>query len=188
MAVAKKKTKVKPGTSKEQTARRRVKFVENYISNGGNGAEAAKDAGFSDKTAYSQASRMLKDVKVIALIRERQDELANRHRLTTESVIAELSKIVHADLRRMFDANGNLLAPSEWPDDLAGAIAGVDVITTGGEIEVTTKKIKLWDKNSAIEKAMKHLGLFEQDNKQKNLLDGLPRELVKEIAARLRTK
>jgi hypothetical protein len=29
------------------------------------------------------------------------------------------------------------------------------------------KKVKLWDKNPSIEKAMKFLGMFEKDNKQK---------------------
>lgn len=182
------KAKARVGGAKEQAEQRRLAFIEAYIANGGNSTDAAKVAGYSPKTAYSQGGRLLKRVEIQAAIKERQNSLADKHRLTTDSVIAELSKIVHADPRRMFDEAGNLLPPAEWPDDLAGAIAGVDVTTTGGEIVVTTKKIKLWDKNSAIEKAMKHLGLFEQDNKQRTMLSDLPRELVKEIAARLRIK
>jgi len=186
MAAKKKPRVVKQGTSRAQAAQRRVVFVEVFVSNGGNGTDAAIQAGFSARTAGVTASQLLKDPNVSAAIKARQAELAEKHKLTTESVIAELAKIVHADPRRMFDANGNLLPPGEWPDDLAGAIAGVDVTTTRGEIEVTTKKIKLWDKNSAIEKAMKHLGLFEQDNKQKTMMSDLPRDLVKAISARLR--
>lgn len=46
--------------------------------------------------------------------------------------------------------------------------------------------MKLWDKNSAIEKAMKHLGLFAEDNKQRaGALADLPRPLVKAIIERL---
>jgi hypothetical protein len=29
-------------------------------------------------------------------------------------------------------------------------------------------KVKLWDKNAALEKALKHLGLYERDNRQKS--------------------
>jgi hypothetical protein len=29
-----------------------------------------------------------------------------------------------------------------------------------------TKKLKLWDKNAALDKAAKHLGLYERDNAQ----------------------
>ena len=30
-----------------------------------------------------------------------------------------------------------------------------------------TTKLKVWDKNAALEKAMKHLGLYEKDNSQR---------------------
>lgn len=34
-------------------------------------------------------------------------------------------------------------------------------------VPMYTKEVKLWDKNAAIEKAMKYLGMFERDNEQK---------------------
>ena len=50
-------------------------------------------------------------------------------------------------------------------------------------------KIKFWDKNSALEKLFKHMGLFEADNRQKNPFFGdlanLPLPLVQLIQQRL---
>jgi hypothetical protein len=48
---------------------RKENFVKAYILTGcKNGTQAAIDAGYSEKTAAQQASRLLKDVKVKALI------------------------------------------------------------------------------------------------------------------------
>ena len=47
------------------------------------------------------------------------------------------------------------------------------------------KKIKLWHKNSVIEKIMRDLGSFEKDNKQKNLFDGMPRATLRIIVVQL---
>jgi phage terminase small subunit len=167
-------------------------FAEAYLANGGVGKAAAIAAGYAESNASAQAVKMLNRPSVKLMIRERQDALAKTHRLTTDSVIAELSKIVHADPRRAFDDNGALLQVKDWPDDLAGAIASVEVeeLFTGAGKDRTwigyTKKVKFWDKNSAIDKAMKHLGLFAEDNKQRlGALSDLPREVLQLIVAKL---
>lgn len=167
-------------------------FIEAYIANGGNGAQAAITAGYAAHSAKRQAVRLLEMEDVKDALRERRDRLGKKHELTTESVIAELSKIVHADPRRMFADNGTILPVNEWPDDVAGMVASVEVDElfdgTGKDRTWTgyTKKVKLWDKNSAIDKAMKHLGLFAEDNKQRaGALADLPRPMVKAIIERL---
>lgn len=148
-------------------------FIEAYISNGRNGAKAAIAAGYKASAAKRQAVRILERPSVQEALRKRQEELAKRYELTTESVIAELAKIVRADLREMFNEDGSLKPPSEWPDHLAGAIASVEVFEEfagrgADRVQIGfTKRIKVFDKNSALEKAMKHLGMFDKDNKQK---------------------
>lgn len=113
---------------------------------------------------------MLTDVDVSAALQSRRLALQTKHELTTDRILQELSRIAFADLRKAFAPDGSLLSPAEWPDDVAAAMAGVDVVETkteAGAIPEYTKKVKLWDKNAAIEKAMKHLGLFDQDNAQR---------------------
>ena len=165
--------KAKGGSSKASAAHRRKLFVEAYIANGCNATQAAISAGYSPKSAGVQAHKLLKHAEIKQFLSERQNEIAQKFELTTESVIAELAKIVHCDPRRLFDAKGALLPLKDWPDEVAGAVASLEVeelFVGRGDERVSigaTKKLKFWDKNSAIEKAMKHLGLFERDNEQK---------------------
>lgn len=181
------------GNSRQAAAERERVFVSAYIANGGNGTQAAIAAGYSERTAAQMAPQVLARPAVKLALREHQDRLAMKHDLTAESVIAELSKIVHADLRRLFGEDGRMIHPKEWPDDMAGVVASLEVteefegVGRDRKFIGYTKKVKLWDKNSAIEKAMKHLGLFAEDNKQRaSALSELPREMVKAIVERLK--
>ncbi|MBT7267421.1 MAG: hypothetical protein HN884_11140, partial [Rhodospirillaceae bacterium] len=54
---------------------------------------------------------------------------------------------------------------NELPDDLAGAISGLEIVTTRkgrGEVEYVAK-IKMADKRSALDSMGKHLKMFEED-------------------------
>ena len=57
---------------------REQRFVAAYLENGGNGTEAAKAAGYSPKTAYSQAWRLLKRAEVAAAVQSGQTVAINR--------------------------------------------------------------------------------------------------------------
>jgi phage terminase small subunit len=164
--------RVKAGTSKGEAAAKRVKFVEAYMANGGNGKEAAITAGYSPATADVKASQLLREVKVRDILVKRRDEIATKFKLTTERVLQEVARVSYSDVRRLFNPDGSLKKMHELDDDTAAALAGVDVVEMAGadgvmaHIPMFTKKVKLWDKNQALEKAMKHLGLFEKDNEQ----------------------
>lgn len=166
------KKRVKAGTSKAAAADRRARFVEAYIANGGNATEAAKTAGFSPKTSASQARRLLKDVRVASAVKRRRVEAGSKYELTTERVLKECARIVYADPRKLFGPDGNPIPIPKLDDDAAAAVAGFEHVEEfsgrgkSRELSGYTKKLKLWDKNSAIDKAMKHLGLFEKDNAQ----------------------
>lgn len=167
----------KAGTSKEQAAERRAIFVEAYIANGRNGTEAAITAGFSPATARQAASRLLTEVNIKQQIDERSAQLAKRYQLTTDRVLEQLGKIVYADVRQAFDHRGSLLPVHEIPEEVAHTIASieVDALFEGqGEDRRQvgyTQKVKFNDKGSAIDKAMKYLGLFKADNMQRNPLE-----------------
>lgn len=167
-----KNVKAKPGSSKAAAAKRDALFVEAYLSNGNNGKQAAITAGWSAASAGVVACEKLKQPNIAALIAERSKSVAEQAGLNTVGVLTELRKMVHADLRQLFNADGTLKEVSEWPDDVACAVSSleIDQLFEGkGEERKQigfTKKLKLWDKNAAVEKAMKHLGLFEKDNVQ----------------------
>lgn len=177
------KKRVKAGTSRAEAAKRRALFVQAYIANGGNGTQAAIKAGFSEKTAEQQASRLLRDVNVSGAIESSRTAAIAAAEAETgvsmQNVLRELGGILHSDLRECFDkTTGALLPPHQWPERAARAIASVKVVEMAGGMKVDeeggvqhvpmyTKEVKLWDKNSAIDKAMKHLGMYEIDNRQK---------------------
>lgn len=50
-------------------------FVTEYIKNGGNATQAAIAAGYSEKTAYSQGSRLLKDVEIQQYLNKTEQNL-----------------------------------------------------------------------------------------------------------------
>jgi phage terminase small subunit len=163
----------KAGTSKAEAAKRRALFVEAYVANGGNATDAAIKAGYSKKTAYSAGGRLLKDVEISAEVEKRRAQSIEKAEkatdLTVENILRELGRIALADPRKLFDEHGAVLPVHEWPDDVAAMVAQVEVYeekVEGAKVG-ETQKVKLWDKNSALDKAMKHLGLYERDNEQK---------------------
>lgn len=183
---------VKAGTSKEAAELRRKLFVQAYIANGGNATEAAKAAGFSERSAYNSGFRMMKDDEVVQAIAARQQKLANKFELTAEGVLRNLAQAIYFDPRKLYREDGTLKDIHELDDDTAMALAGFEVTEEfqgrgeGREKVGYTKKVKWLDKNSAREQAMKHLGQYREDNTQRNPLGDVPRDLVKALAERLR--
>ena len=180
------------GRSAAAMAEREQMFIEAYIANGGDGAKAARAAGYAEKWAGRQAVTMLRRPNVVKALAARREKLARKYELTSDSVIAELARIVHADPRRLFGNDGTLLPMQDWPDDMAAVVASVETDElfdgqgVGRKLIGYTKKVKFWDKNSGIEKAMKHLGLFAEDNKQRmGALANLPRDVLQAIVERL---
>lgn len=173
---------VKPGkrAPKEQTEARIRNFIENYIATG-NAKDSAIAAGYSPKSAAAIGCQLAKRPDVVQAMKARQEVLARKFELQTDDVLRELSAIVHFDPRRLFDEVGGLIRIKDLPEDVAKAIAGIDVaIKMEGKDVIRVMKLRFADKNAAIEKAMKHLGLFERDNKQQT---NAMTELLAHVAA-----
>nr|WKF58813.1 hypothetical protein HUO10_003314 [Paraburkholderia busanensis] len=147
-------------------------FVQEYISNGNNATQAAIKAGWSVKTAAQAGNRALRNAQVKQMLEDHRrrlaDELAEKHGLTVDRILGEVRRLALGDVRKLFNADGTMKALHEMDDDTAAMVAAVDVqeITVGDKSVAQIKKVKLWDKNAALDKAMKHLGLYERDNEQ----------------------
>lgn len=94
---------------------------------------------------------------------ERQEMWQRAEKIQQEwaviTVLQELRNIAMCDPRKMFDDNGRLKHPSEWPDGIT--IESFDVMELmSGEGEI--KKVKLVSKLKAIETLMKHLGILTE--------------------------
>lgn len=181
-------TKKKAGNSQVDAAARRAIFVEAYIANGGNATDAAKTAGYSDKTAYSQGCRLLKHVEVAAAVTKRAESLAKKYELTTDLVVKSIVQELTFDPANLYMAGGQLKDITELDEDTRMALTAVEFEQLGSmDAPTFVRKIKWAAKQGAREQAMKHLGMFEKDNEQKaSALAGLPREMVEAVAERLR--
>jgi phage terminase small subunit len=111
-------------------------------------------------------------LKANEVIRKRVAELMGRSAERAEIDIArtlkELVRLGTSDVRRLFDESGALRPVHSLDDETAAAVASVEVVTRPGaevdengnrEVEYV-HKLKLWDKNSALDKIAKHLGMF----------------------------
>lgn len=194
MSVATRKpTKTKASSSAKSAQERRKLFVEAYIANGGNATQAAISAGLSAKTAGATGHKLLKRADISAQLQQRQSALAQKYELTTDNILRSLAQAVHFDPRKLYNTDGTLKAVHELDEDTAMALSGFEVSEekgTGddrGKVVGYTKKVKWLDKNAAREQAMKHLGLYLEDNKQKHPISELSDEqLSKFIEAKAR--
>ena len=53
--------------------------------------------------------------------------ITERERWCIEQILAEVQQIALADIRTLYNEEGNLLSPHEWPDSTAKAVSGLDV-------------------------------------------------------------
>ncbi len=141
------------------------RFVEEYLIDL-NATQAAIRAGYSEKTAGKIGFQLLEKTRVAEAIQRAQGKRSRRAMVTQDDVLRELARLGFSDLRRIFNEDGSLKQPHEWDDDTAAAIASVEVFEEyegKGEdrrLSGYTRKVKVWDKNSALEKLGKHLGIL----------------------------
>ena len=138
------------------------RFVEEYLVDL-NATQAAIRAGYSQDTACEQGSRLLANAKVQAVVAERRKAIANKIEVTQERVAQELAKLAFLDIRKAFDAEGNLKPIADLDDETAAALAGIEIEVTKLKDQpiVKTHKIKLSDKKGALDSLARHLGMFK---------------------------
>ena len=153
-----------------QLSAQQQRFVEEYLIDL-NGGQAAKRAGYSDAGGghYQNASRLLRNVNVSSAIDAALAKRGEKLGLKAERIVAELMRIAFADHRNVMswdDARGLVFRSSDTlDDDTAAAIAEISekaVPTRDGGMK-REQKIKMHDKNRALELLGKHLGMWNAD-------------------------
>lgn len=131
-----------------------------------NGAKAARDSGYSAKTARVQASQLLTKPNIQARIAELLKNRSERTQITQDMVVQELALLGFSDFTdyAKFIKNEGLIMQST--EDVKGirpgatrAIKSMKQVDTkeGGSIS-----IKLHSKERPLELLGKHLGMFEE--------------------------
>lgn len=68
-------------------------FVREYLKNGFNATQAAKKAGYSEKTAYSQGQRLLKKVEIKEELDNQMDKTFKKLDIDREELIMKAFKV-----------------------------------------------------------------------------------------------
>lgn len=143
------------------------RFVEEYIIDL-NATQAAIRAGYSERTAESAASRLLRNVKVATAVAEAKAARSARTQITQDRVLEELARIGFSDALRHYvmGDDGRLCLADDAPEGASAAVSSVKrkvrtyTDADGNEETTTEVDFKLWDKNTALANLGKHLGLF----------------------------
>jgi len=115
-------------------------------------AAAAVAAGYSESDAGSRGAKLAKRPEIAARIAELQEAAAEAVvetvRVTRERVLQELERLAFFDARKLFNEEGEFRRITELDEDTARAVTVVD------------GKLRLADKNAALQSLARHLGMF----------------------------
>jgi phage terminase small subunit len=145
-----------------------------------NAKQAAIRAGYSHKTAEVQGSRLLSNAKVSSFIQELKAEREQRLEIDSDKVLQEVYDVAMARVtdiasvvkaKRVIGLNSDgevveaeqeyvsFKESEDWPENAKAAVASLGMNKEG-------IVMKMHDKGAHLEKLMKHLGLYAEDNNQ----------------------
>jgi phage terminase small subunit len=140
-------------------------FIAEYLIDL-NATQAAIRAGYSVNSAEMQGSRLMTHDNISQEIEAAFEKRLEKIGVSKDRVLTEIARLAFSDNRRLYRKDGSLLMPSEWDDETAAAIAGVETFeefSGRGEDRTQigiTKKVKVWDKARCLELLGRHLKLF----------------------------
>lgn len=140
---------------------RQQRFCEEYVIDF-NGTQAAIRAGYTSSSAGAQAHYLLKNPNIRDYIEELKGAKRRQVEVRSDRILQALETMTYADATGFYDDNGDLLPPSEWPEELRILVSGIEqteVVDPAGNRRIV-RKIKLIDKMRAVEMLAKHKALL----------------------------
>lgn len=147
---------------REMVSEREYQFCLNMLLTV-NQTKAATDAGFSEKSARQQATRLMSRPEIKRILEILRGEREERLQVRQDNVLRHVGYIAFADPRKAYDANDRLLPPSQWPDEIAFSISSIkttELRDDEGNVVGHTNEIKFWNKTDAQTLAARHLGML----------------------------
>jgi phage terminase small subunit len=163
---------------------KRRAFVDAYFTCKLNGTKAAIKAGYSKKTAMTQAEQLLRILEVKQAIAERSAIMQAKSRLKADDVVKELRRIGFSDITKIVRWAGNVVTvrdSAKIPHEFRVCISEITRTETATG---STLKIKLHNKIAALELVSRILG-FDQDKADENEKLEKIKAAVKDIVAAL---
>lgn len=122
----------------------------------------------TERNAEVSASKLLSLPKVAQYVQWRDRAIQEELQSSQRRIVQEYVRVGFCDPRRLYNDDGTMKLPKDWDDDLAAAIAGIEVFEEfEGQGENRkfvgfTKKVKFWNKVEALNSLAKHRGMFPQ--------------------------
>ena len=125
-----------------------------------NGAEAARRAGYSPRSAGRLARALLCKPEIQAVVAAREEARERRTLVTADRVLEEYARIAFADIRN-YASWGPDGVKLRRPEEIAAAdAAAIAEIVAPHGMSGRGARIKLHDKKAALQALARHLGLF----------------------------
>lgn len=139
------------------------RFVDEYLIDA-NATQAAIRAGYSKRTAYSIGQENLKKPEVALAIDAGRQARAERACVAADRVLLELARIAFFDVRKLFHSDGSPKRVDEVDGDTIAALTSIEIIDCRGAETGNARvlRFRMADKLSALDKCMRHLGLYHQ--------------------------
>ena len=119
---------------------RQKAFADYYIETG-NATEAAKRAGYSEKTAYSTGNRMLKNVEVSTYIAERTAPTEQKRIATGDEVMEFLTAVMRGEIKDAFDLPPSLADRKDAAKELAKRTVDIEARKANTDIVQNMKTV-----------------------------------------------
>lgn len=159
------------------------RFVAEYLIDL-NATQAAIRAGYSARTASETGYENLRKPQIAAELARRSKKAATKYELSADLVIRTIVQELTFDPAKLYDAEGRLLPITELPEDVRMALTSVEFEQHGSkDAPVFVSKVKWAQRQGAREQAMKHIGMFLEDNKQKRGVEELPDDALDKLIA-----
>jgi phage terminase small subunit len=124
-----------------------------------NATEAAKEAGYSARSAEVTGFRLLRDAKVARLIASREKQKLERMDVRADHVLEGLRRVAFLDPADFIDPNTNEVLPiHKMPAEARMALAGLRVTKDG------TAHVMFNNRVEALDKLARHLNLLRPEN------------------------
>lgn len=140
-----------------------------------NGARAARESGYSERSAKEQASMLLTNPNVQSRIVELQHTGVQQFNVMKQHLAGILMDIANAKIEDITDPDtGSILPVDQWPEHMKRVISGIESDELyAGSIPVGLKrKVKMSDRTKAVELLNKMFGFNMPDKVAQTNMDG----------------
>jgi hypothetical protein len=102
-------------------------FALEYLANGFNGTQAYQKTypAASYRTAQTASYTLLRKHEIREFLRPRMEASWKARQMDGEEALARVAMAASIDVRVFFGEKGELLAPKDWPEEVAGCVKAV---------------------------------------------------------------